>query len=222
MSAHPELATMQPVIGIYGGTFDPIHYAHIFPVQQAAQQVGIEQVKLMPCHIPPHKNQPNTKPSDRLAMVKLVSEHVTIFSADDRELRRHKASYTIDTLEEMRSENPNSPICFFIGMDSLTSFHQWHRWQDILDYCHLVVCCRPGYHQEQQTDIADFLQQRETAKPQDLHDKLNGHVFYAQTDEIDISSTMIRENLRVGLPVDELLPPYILSYIRQHHLYLAG
>lgn len=215
------MKTSSSVIGIYGGTFDPVHHAHITPVRQAALEVGVSNVVLLPCHIPPHKDSPHTKASDRLAMASLVCEHDAMFSVDDRELRRHKASYTIDTLEELRKEYPNHPICFFIGMDSMISFHKWHRWQDILDYCHIVVSARPGYHIQSEKTLHEFLRQRITDKKDDLHHLLNGKIYFAQTDKLPISSTMVREKLMGGENVDEYLPDYVLSYIRQHHLYLS-
>lgn len=103
------------VLGVYGGTFDPIHNAHIIPVQQAAKELGINNITLIPCHIPPHKESPITKPSHRLAMAKLVSHHIPLFNIDDRELKRHKASYTIDTVQELRKAHPQQSICFLLA-----------------------------------------------------------------------------------------------------------
>ena len=174
------------VIGIYGGTFDPVHNAHIVPVRQAALEVDINSITLLPCHIPPHKDSPHTKASDRLAMASLVCEHDAMFKVDDRELRRHKASYTIDTVEELRNENPENPICFFIGMDSMVNFHKWYRWQDILDNCHIVVSARPGYLIQPEHNLDDYLQQRITADKSELHQQLNGKIYFAQTDKLSL------------------------------------
>ncbi|MCY7297120.1 nicotinate-nucleotide adenylyltransferase [Alteromonas sp. a30] len=213
-----------PLLGLYGGTFDPVHHAHIIPVQQAAQQVGIEKIRLLPCHVPPHKNTPKTAPHHRLEMVKLVANAHPIFEVDDRELRRHKASYTVDTLEEINQEfdEASTPqtLAFFVGSDSIASFDKWHRWRDIFEYCHLVVCSRPGYQDKIKT-LHPEISARVTAKVSDLYQQANGKVFFAETDEIPISSTLIREKLAQDAPVDAYLPDYILSYIRQHHLYLT-
>ncbi len=209
------------IIGVYGGTFDPIHNAHIVPVQQAARATGIDKIKLMPCHVPPHKASPKSAPQHRVEMVKRVIQMNPIFELDDRELKRDKASYTIDTLEEIRRESPNSSIVFFVGTDSILSFHQWHRWQEILDYCHLVVCSRPGFDFNPESNLHPYLKARLVWDADLLRMKKNGMVFFTQTDELPISSTLIRQKLAAGEDVSTYLPDYILSYIRQHHLYLA-
>lgn len=221
MTTQHNTAQQRNIIGIYGGTFDPIHNAHIVPVQQAARATGIDKIKLMPCHVPPHKASPKSEPQHRVAMVKRVIQANPIFELDERELKRHKASYTIDTLEEVRKESPNSSIVFFVGTDSILSFTQWHRWQEILDYCHLVVCTRPGFDFDPEANLHPYLKTRLVFDAALLRVKPNGMVYFTQTDEMPISSTLIRQKLASGEDVSTYLPDYILSYIRQHHLYLT-
>ena len=132
-------------IAILGGTFDPIHHGHLKPAQQVANWLKLEKLVLLPAHIPPHKNGTYANASQRKAMVELVCEHDKLFHIDSRELTRTSPSYTVETLKEIKSENPHSQLFFIIGMDSLLNFTSWHQWQEILMLCHLVVNNRPQY-----------------------------------------------------------------------------
>ena len=136
-------------IGIFGGTFDPIHLGHTQSAQIVAQYLNLSKVLFIPAHIPPHKNCVNNSPKvsaeQRSTMVELACKENKIFTCDKRELRRQQYSYTVDTLLELKKELPEQRLYFIIGMDSLLSFTQWHRYQDILKLCHLVVNTRPNY-----------------------------------------------------------------------------
>ncbi len=136
---------IKDTIGILGGTFDPIHYGHLKPAKQTADWLGLEQLILLPAHIPAHKQNTFATTQQRVDMVKLVCDADALFTLDARETLKNSTSYTIDTLIEINEEHPNSIIYFLMGLDSLLSFHQWHRWQDILSLCHLVVNARPRY-----------------------------------------------------------------------------
>ena len=216
----PYSQNKAPLLGIYGGTFDPIHNAHIHPVQEAANLLGIEQIRLLPCHIPPHKASPNVSGTHRLNMVQLVCDHEPRFVLDNRELQRDKPSYTFDTMQAFRAEFPMHSICFFIGMDSLLSLHKWHRWQELLTLCHLVVAARPGHPWHTPDALVSTFATAITRNATDLSTQLSGKIYLAPTQELNISSTMIREKLLKGQNVDTFLPEYILSYIHSHHLYL--
>ena len=213
-------------VALYGGTFDPIHLGHIEPVKNAAQSLQLNSVALMPCYIPPHKATPITATEHRLAMVKLVCEHEPLFTLDTQEIVRGnqgEPSYTIDTLERLAASDAYRPIFFFIGMDSLVNLHRWHRFTDILQLCNIVVCARPGYVEHCDKRIAKHI----TNDPKQLKKHPYGCIYIAETQQVDVSSTQIRAALctkkshisREHKQALAHLPAYVLSYIRQHHLY---
>ncbi|MGL4859775.1 MAG: nicotinate-nucleotide adenylyltransferase [Enterobacteriaceae bacterium] len=206
---------------LFGGTFDPIHYGHIKPVEALAAEVDLQHVLLLPNHVPPHRPQPEASPAQRLQMLQLVVAQHPLFSIDQRELRRTTPSYTIDTLQELRSElGRETPLAFIIGQDSLLTLHLWHRWQELLDYCHLLVCARPGYPNElQTTELRQWLAQHRTMIPEQLKLQPQGLIYLARTPLLDISATTIRQYQRLGQSCNDLLPPVIQSYIRQQGLY---
>ncbi|MBI3310128.1 MAG: nicotinate-nucleotide adenylyltransferase [Serratia liquefaciens] len=141
-----------PVLhALFGGTFDPIHYGHLRPVEALAAEVGLNRVTLLPNHVPPHRPQPEANAQQRLKMVELAIAGNPLFAVDDRELHRTTPSYTIETLEAIRKERGAAlPLAFIIGQDSLLTLHKWHRWQSLLDTCHLLVLARPGYNEIRQ------------------------------------------------------------------------
>ena len=207
-------------LGIFGGTFDPIHNGHIASVIATAQHINIQQVLLLPAHIPPHKSSVIASSEHRLAMANMVCQHHPLFTCDDRELKRTQPSYTIDTLKEIKSHYPNRPLYFFMGMDSLLSFTTWHCWQDILSYCHLVVTSRPNYSTAKLNQAtAQLLATHQSNNLDEIQRASAGKIYLYQQPDFAISSTEIRHQL---LQKDNRLtdlPPYILRYINQHHLY---
>ncbi|WMY73281.1 nicotinate-nucleotide adenylyltransferase [Buttiauxella selenatireducens] len=206
---------------LYGGTFDPIHYGHLKPVEALAKQVALQQVTIMPNNVPPHRQQPLANSQQRKAMVELAIAEKPLFHLDDRELQRETPSYTVETLEQLRAEiGATQPLAFIIGQDSLLNLQRWHRWETLLTLCHLLVCQRPGYSLTMNTPAEQqWLDAHLTSSVEQLHARPAGKIYLAQTPMYDISATNIRQRLEQHLPCDDLLPPAVAEFIRQHHLY---
>ena len=134
-----------PPIGIFGGTFDPIHCGHLRTAFELWQELGLSQVRFMPTGSPPHRSQLYATPELRLRMVQAAIADQRGFVVDDREVRRSGVSYSVDTLTDMRREFPQTPLCVLLGMDAFLGLPNWHRWREILKLAHIVVAHRPGW-----------------------------------------------------------------------------
>jgi nicotinate-nucleotide adenylyltransferase len=213
--------TAPRLIALYGGTFDPIHYGHLKPVEALAKQVAVHQVTIMPNNVPPHRPQPLANSQQRKAMVELAIAGNPLFKLDDRELQRETPSYTVETLEQLRTEiGSEQPLAFIVGQDSLLNLQRWHRWETLLTLCHLLVCQRPGYSVSMDTaEEQQWLDTHQTSSVKQLHSQPAGKIYLAQTPMYDISATAIRQRLEHHLPCDDLIPPAVAQFIRQHHLY---
>ncbi len=207
-------------IALLGGTFDPIHLGHILPAQATAKWLGVEQLYLLPAHIPPHKTGTHAEAKQRAKMVALVCDEHNDLTLDPRELNRHSHSYTLDTLKEIKAEQPCAGIYFIMGMDSLLSFTQWRGWQEILTLCNLAVNIRPGYsHLALESTLAPALKSRLVYSPVQLQQQQVGKILLHETTPIDISSTKIRAKIKAGLSYSQYLPESVYNYIEQHQLY---
>ena len=225
-------------IGLFGGTFDPIHNGHIVPIKKAAQQLSLDHIYLMPANIPPHKNSTQTSSFHRSEMTKLVCQQEPLFTFDDRELKRASASYTVDSLAEIRQElcdkNSQTHLYFFMGMDSLNTFTTWYQWQEILSLCHLVVMPRPGYSLDKTlpnillNNIIDYTHSQQKINTPGQNQLATGNIFLMHDMCTDISSTKIRTllNTQTSHKHDKsnqqlltMLPNSIYQYICTHQLY---
>ena len=209
-------------IGILGGTFDPIHFGHLKPAQQILKQLDLAEIRLMPSHKPPHKAGTKATSEQRAEMVQLACQDLAGFCVDLRELSRQDPSYTLVTLQSIRQELPDTPICFLMGMDSLLSFKSWYRWAQILTLCHLVVSYRPGWNlnaANKDADIMDLLAAHQTDDFKQLHQQNSGLIYLAQIEPLDISSTQIRQNVKAGVDNTGLLPEAVNAYLLAEGLY---
>lgn len=209
------------ILALYGGTFDPIHQAHINTVKAMAAEAGLEQVILLPNNVPPHRPQPKANAQQRLMMAQLAVNGDPLFRVDDRELHRDALSYTVETLRQYRSEiGSRRPLAFIIGQDSLLSIDTWHEWDKILTLCHILVCKRPGYTLDFPSErLADWFVQHLITTPDSLHKRPSGYIFLADTPLFPISATNIRERLKNGEDCRDQLAPAVQDYILEQGLY---
>lgn len=202
-------------VGIFGGTFDPFHNGHLQLVRSVLKLGILERIYLMPNYIPPHKPQPVADDRDRLAMINLVCAHEQNIFPLDFEIRRQSVSYTFETVSKLSEDErfSNTRITLLIGMDSLINFTSWYHYEQLLQQVNLVVARRPHY------DLADLdpcLKSRITGteifSPFDA-----GQILLVDNPSVDLSSSEIRSHKFNS--IDNLIPPYIIDYIKQHRIY---
>ena len=220
-------ASKTNIIGIIGGTFNPIHYGHLRIAQELADALSLDEVRFIPSANPPHKTQPDVSAKHRAAMVKLAIADNPTFTLDERELKRKGASYTFDTLQSLREELGNEiSICLLMGSDAFVKFNTWHRWNELLGLCHIVLVNRPTNKSQPNTlqealadELQTLLQNHYSEHNQDLTDFPAGHITMQAVTALHISATAIRERLKLDKSVKYLSPDVVINYIAQHHLY---
>lgn len=206
-------------IGFLGGSFDPIHFGHLRPALEIRNALNLHKLFLMPNHIAPHKSKAHCSSDQRVKMLELALQSQPQINIDTRELLREQASYTIDSLIELKNQYPSTPICFIMGMDSLISFDKWYRWQEIMDYCHLVISHRPGWKLELNDTVQQLVDECKTTNISDLHEQQIGKIFFQNTTQLAISSSAIRKIAKQEGDIHYLLPDAVCSYIKANNLY---
>jgi len=227
-------------IGLFGGTFDPVHYGHLRPAIELAELYALDVLYLLPSHQPAHRGPTGASSSQRIDMLQLAVADVERLIVDTREALRSGPTYTVDTLEAMRDEFPNATLLFFLGMDSFAEFASWRRWQDILHIANLVVIDRPG---ALMSDFSTALMEQQkkrsgTSMIVDMADRANGTdkadrgpesspdvvipaglIERTDVTQLDISATAIRQTVATGRSLHFLLPESVRHYIQRHRLY---
>ncbi len=207
-------------IGIFGGTFDPVHIGHLRASVELRKTLGLSEMRLIPSANPPHKAQPETNAEHRLAMLQLALANEPGLVADARELHRKGLSYTLDTLTEIRAEiGVETPLCLCIGMDSLIDLNQWHRWRELTDVAHVVAAARPGWHLPQSGEVLEFVQAHRASGEEQLLAQPAGNILIKEITLLPVSATGIRQALQRGESIRYLVPDSVIDYIRQHQLY---
>jgi nicotinate-nucleotide adenylyltransferase len=211
------------LIGILGGTFDPVHFGHLRLAEELAQQLALSEVRFIPSGKPWHRGTPGATPSQRLEMVSRAIAGNPRFVLDEREVRKNSAGYTVETLSELRQEmGSDQPLCLLLGADAFLGLPSWHRWPELFDLAHLAVAHRPGFSllQEQMNgQLREELELRMSADPADLRDFPGGRVITCPITPLAISATAIRAAIETGRSPRYLLPESVLDYIQAHQLY---
>jgi nicotinate-nucleotide adenylyltransferase len=210
----------RPLVGILGGTFDPIHIGHLRPALEVYEHLGLDEVRLVPCHVPPHRRRPRASAEQRLRMVELAIEGEPGLRVDDRELRRPGPSYTIDTLEGLRAElGDETGLCLIMGMDAFAGLPSWHRWRELTELAHIAVSHRPASPASLDLDLGDWLDSVRTEDPAELREAPCGRVIFVAVTQLDISATTIRRRVEAGLSPRYLTPDPVAAYITAEGLY---
>ncbi len=208
------------MIGVFGGTFDPIHYGHLRPAKEALVTLGLEQVRFVPAARPPHRRPPVASAEQRLRMVELAVADEPGFVVDDRELRRPGPSYTVDTLMSMREEFGERTLCLLLGTDAFVQLETWHCWQQLPQLAHLVVMPRPGWPiPDSDSGLPAWARGTLVQQVAELARATSGFLFFLRVTPQDISATRIREVIADGDTVADWLPPAEFDYICQHGIY---
>lgn len=199
-------------LGLFGGSFDPVHAGHVRPVLEARDRLGLDRVIYLPTACPPHKAENDFAPAHaRFSMVELALIDEPDLWVSALELTPGRTAYTIDTLEHFHREHPDAELHLLIGGDSFAALESWERWQDIVELARLVVLVRPGWEIES-------TRRQLTRELKALAE--NERVHFLANPAVEVSSTELRQRVRAGedIPAD-VMSPLVLQYVRKYSLY---
>tara|TARA_S200000501_G_scaffold377437_1_gene435840 strand:- start:20959 stop:21636 length:678 start_codon:yes stop_codon:yes gene_type:complete len=209
-------------IGVFGGTFDPVHLGHMGSAKALLAAQNLDQIYFMPCQQHPHDKQPMANAEQRLAMLNLAVQGQSSFSVDDRELARSGKSFTVDSLIDIREEvGEQAVLIFLLGSDAFAEFHRWQRWEAIFSLANVAVIERANAQSVQAIETVGLKQKINQAV--DFVDTPSGQMTIASLPPYPVSSTLLRDQLLQASAssslLTEFMSPQVLDYIYQQHLY---
>ena len=208
-------------IALFGGTFNPVHNGHLKIASELAEFLSVAKVKMVPCAFPPHREDLLVSAQQRVAILKAgIGNEYPRLDIDELELHRPAPSYSIDSVIHIREEmGTNAPLYLCLGMDAFLQIESWHRWSELIDYCHVVVCDRPNYLAPKKGSLKNWINKYDCDDLSKIKDRSGGFVFFCHLSMLPISSSQIRNNIKQGRPIDGLTPLPVINYIRTNNLY---
>lgn len=205
---------------LFGGTFDPVHIGHLRMATELAESLAVDQVFFLPCYQAVHKSMVGGTPAQRLAMLRLSVKGNDRLAVDERELERQSASYTIDTLKELRRHNPDESLVLAMGSDAAKDLAGWRDADQFADLCHIVVMERPGHHDPSTTSAVEALNFSVAESVSTLKKTAFGRYLSLRLNLLEISSSDLRRRVLQGLSIRYLVEDAVLDYICDNKLYL--
>ena len=220
----PEILGNKP-LGIFGGTFDPIHFGHLRLAEESVDALGLAGVRWIPAGQPVLRESPKVSAAQRLEMVRLAIDGNPRFELDAAEVEAAQPSYTVPTLERLRLPEvcgKQRSLVLLVGADAFAGIPAWHRWERLLDLAHIAVAYRPGFAVEAaglSPALAEVWRERFCENPVELGNAPAGRITCFAMTQLDISATKIRTLMSKGQSCRFLMPDSLITYIQNHHFY---
>jgi nicotinate-nucleotide adenylyltransferase len=203
-------------IGLFGGTFNPVHTGHLLAADAVREQLGLDEIHFLPAAYSPFKARPELSDSHRIAMLEHAVADYPEFKIDTRELHMDGPSYTINTLKSINGDLLRDRLYLLIGMDAWRDFEHWHKWQEILEICHIVVTTRPGFSPE---NLSDFWHAKQVTKADEIKRSRAGKLMFVSVPRSEAASSEIRKYIKKSQSTKSFLPDSVSQYIEEHQLY---
>lgn len=204
-------------IGLYGGTFDPVHRGHVHAARTVQDRLGLSEIHMVLSARPGHRGSPGSSVDHRWQMLRLACQAYPGLLPDDSEVCREGKSYTYDTVRDFCAKGYTP--CWIVGQDSYATLSDWYRWREILQYCNLVVLERPGDERRVPEDVLAL--EEECAVTDFAPDQL-GQIWHMSEPMLEVSATEVRSRVAAGEDASDLLEDAVWTYIRQHNLYVEA
>jgi len=209
----------QQPIGIFGGTFDPIHLGHLRTAHELMTGLDLAEVRFVPSRLPPHRPPTVAPEALRLRMLEAALESLPGFRVDGRELLRPGPSFMVDTLASLRAEVGNRPLCLLLGLDAFLGVPTWDRWLELPELAHIVVARRPGFPGQIDGEAGELLRSRISSDRRELARSPAGRVLIQDVTQLEISSSAIRSLVAAGGDARFLVPDAVRDLMVKTHIY---
>lgn len=208
------------MIGIYGGTFDPVHYGHLRTALEIREKLALEALRFVPCKKPVHRGEPSVSAEKRLELLQLAIADVPELAVDCCELEREGPSFMVDTLRHVRKEiGESQPLVLVVGMDAFLGLPSWSRWIELFELAHIAVMMRPGWQCDVSPELAEQINERIAGELGELSSVKAGKVCFVEVTQLEISATEIRNLAKTGRDPRYLLPDAVRESIIKENLY---
>jgi nicotinate-nucleotide adenylyltransferase len=195
-----------PALGLFGGTYDPIHLGHLRTALEVRMQLELDEIRLLPWRSHSLREQPSVGGDLRLELVRAAIQELPGFTVDERAFWREGTAYTFDIMSELRAENPEASLCMISGMDAFARMEKWYRWREIFELVNVVVVTRPGATEPTCGALGDVLAQRRVQTPEEVHRSKAGSIYVLTVTQLGISATALRASIAAGLDPRFLVP----------------
>ena len=209
---------MPRLVGIFGGTFDPVHYGHSHTIAELLNLIPFEKIFVIPNSLPPHRENSQASFSHRYKMTSLAFRDIEKTVVDNREILRNGPSHATETAKQIIAEEEKARVIFIVGSDSFGSIHSWHKWRELINLVDFLILKRPDMPLSKNKNVQDLISHTRFSEDL-LEDRRAKSIVEIEMTPLRISSSLIRENIAKGKSIDDLINPLVKDYLKKHGLY---
>ena len=209
---------MPRLVGIFGGTFDPVHYGHSLTIAELLNTISFEKILVIPNSLPPHKGNSQASFSHRYKMPSLAFRDIEKTVVDNRENLRTGPSHAIETVKQIVAEEGKTKVILIVGSDSFDGIHSWYKWRELINLVDFLILKRPDMPLSKNKNVQDLISSTRFSEVL-LDDRKAKNIFEIEMTPVKISSSLIRENIADGKSIDGLINPLVKDYLKKHGLY---